>query len=358
MKTKSLILQSILMMTFSAAHSAQAADGFSLSKWKEAFSEAVRKKQTSQLASLSRLNTIESKAVPNCVQCSTKLKMRQARELFDQNQLDAASRLYYQIPKGSDLWLEAVEERAWVHFRKDEYEKAIAQTKTLLSPQFVGAVGSEAYFLQSLSKLRICDYSGVLETHQLFKQRQRQRIVDMTTLAQTGTNSALQALLKKDLQFPLQFEEIGDAVTQLPLLFYRDKKIQINLVRLKVAQAALAILPETSFQELNSQLSASYWLKIQKESSKALFERLKYLAKDELESHSKMIKKLNLIEVEVIQRIHTDQKLSQKDFKESDFRNVSDDELIFMDDGQPWIDELDKYDVVAKSCQKGIRRKM
>lgn len=353
MKTPSLFSKTTLILTIFFTLSLQASEGFSLSKWKEAYSQAAQKNQKPELQSLGNLSSIENKAVPSCVQCSVKQKMRRARELYDQNQLNAASQLYYQIPKGSDLWLEAVEERAWVHFRKEEYEKAIAQTKTLLSPQFVGAISSEAYFLQSLAKLRICDYSGVLETHQLFKERQRQRIVEMTNLAQTGSNPALQALLKKDLKFPLQFQELGETVSQMPLLFYRDKQFQKTLVRLKAAQAALAALPKPSFQNLNSQ-----WMKVRNESSQALQERLKFLAQEELKGHSQMIKKLNLIEVEVIQRIHTDQKLSQSDFKETEFRKVTDDELIFMDDGQPWIDELDKYDVAAKACQKGIRRKM
>lgn len=65
------------------------------------------------------------------------------------------------------------------------------------------------------------------------------------------------------------------------------------------------------------------------------------------------------MEVEVIQRIHHDLDISDKLYsKESQFKDVNSDKLVFMDDGRPWIDELDKYEVKTKSCDKNIRRKM
>lgn len=349
MKTSGLSL--LLGVAFSLSFQANAADRFSLQDWKQSFAKAVNSKNPSQIEKLLDFKLLEAKAVPTCTDCENKKKMKQARELFAKGDYSGAEKIYNEIPKGTDLWLEAVEERGWAHFRRDDFEKALAQTKTLLSPQFVGAVNTEAFFLQSLSQLKICDYEGILKTHQGFKEKQRDRLVEMQGLSKSGVNEALKTVVKKTETFPLKYEDYGDLLTKLPLLFYRDVEFQKQLLRIKVAQAALEVLPD------DSSLKGRF-LNLSHESTLKLQSRIQKLAERETLENAKMVQKLNLIEVEAIQRIHTDMKLSENDYKENKFKKVSDDQLIFMDDGQPWIDELDKYDVAAKACNKGIRRKM
>ena len=86
--------------------------------------------------------------------------------------------------------------------------------------------------------------------------------------------------------------------------------------------------------------------------------RLKVLAANETADNKRIIAKLNLVEVEAIQRIHTDQNLANSSYTVNKFKKVGEDQLVFMDDGRPWIDELDKYDVATKACPQNIRRKM
>lgn len=348
-----LELTLLLSALFIASPAAQAAERFSVQGWKDSFSQALVHNDKAQIRNFMDFKALEKKAVPKCLDCDNKTKMHQARVLFAKGNYAAAEKIYNEIPKGSDAWLEAVEERGWSHFRRDDFEKTIAQTKTLLSPQFEGAVNSEAYFLQSLAQLRICDYEGILTTHQDFKEKQRNRIVEMQNLARTGTNEALENSIGKTDKFPLRYEDFGVALTKLPLLFYRDIEFQRQLLRLKISQAALTVIPDGKNLKIRSQ-----FIKIKDKSAAKLKNRMKRLAQIENTENSRIIQKLNLVEIEAIQRIHTDMKLSDNMYKETHFKKVSEDQLIFMDDGQPWIDELDKYDVAAKTCIKNIRRKM
>ena len=351
--TPALGIELLFLVFVIASTTAQAADRFSVQDWKESFSRAVLKNDSAKIRQLTNFKLIEEKAIPTCTDCDSKKKMRQARDFFAIGDFADAEKLYNQIPKGSDGWLEVVEERGWIHFRRDDFEKTLAQTKTLLSPQFEGAVSSEAFFLQSLAQLKICDYEGVLTTHKGFKEKQKNRVSEIQSLAKTGVNESLKKAILQVEKFPLQYDELGEVLTKLPLLFYRDLEVQRNLLRLKVAQAALSIVPEGVV--LGSKLD---FVKLRNEGFEKLRIRIKALAEQENNENSKIVQNLNLLEVEAIQRIHTDMKLSQSGFKKGEFKQTSEDQLIFMDDGQPWIDELDKYDVAAKSCPKNIRRKM
>ncbi len=64
------------------------------------------------------------------------IELATARVLYQKTDVDGAIEHYNAIPKSSDFWLEALEERAWAHLRKNEYDKAVSDITTLLSPAF------------------------------------------------------------------------------------------------------------------------------------------------------------------------------------------------------------------------------
>ncbi len=353
MKTPTLLVTNFfsLILAFSASH-AVAAERFSTGDWQKSFHTALQKNDTAKALQLIDFKTLEATAIPACVDCESKKNMAKARELFAQGKYTAALELYNAIPKTSDLWLQAVEERGWAQFRQDNFEKSIAQAKTLLSPQFSGITDTEAYLLQSLSQLRICDYAGVLETDRKYKESQRTRLVEMQALASSGMNANVQKAIDKVEQFPLQYADFGDTLPHLPMLFYRDTEMQKQLLRHKVAQAALASLADGQMLSLRSQLVG-----VQEESFGKIKARMQVLAQQDLDKAAIVLQKINLVEIETIQRVHAD--LEAKDlYKKNQFQAVNSDQLVFKDDGRPWIDELDKYEVAAKVCSKGIRRKM
>lgn len=296
--------------------------------------------------------TLEKELFSTCSECNSKTVLKKARAHFAKGQFDEAIASYNQIPRGSTYWLLAVEEKGWAQFRKDNFEKALAQSKTLLAPQFAEIVNTEAYLLQSLSQLKICDYKGVLETHQTFKEKQKSRIMEVQKLTQTGWNDSLTTFLRKVDKFPLTLDDMGEAVQHLPLLIYKDIEFQKQALRFKATEKAMAAVSKENVR-LKQSLD-----KLNAEAFRSLKSRVQELAQTETNDNFKVIQKLNLVEVEAIQRIHTDQNLAESHYKKGQFRSVDEDQLIFMDDGRPWIDELDKFEVSAKTCVQGIRRKM
>ncbi|MEZ0392841.1 MAG: hypothetical protein ACAH59_11545 [Pseudobdellovibrionaceae bacterium] len=274
--------------------------------------------------------------------------MKKARKLFEAEKFAPSKEAYEQVPRGNDHWLEAVEEIGWIFHRQQNYHKALAQTKTLLSQAFSPVVGAEPFFLQSLSQLKICDYKGVLETHELFKKTQRQRLLDLRELEKTGRSPAVDALISKVDRFPLSFPQVGEESKSLPRLFYRDVKIQKALMTIKMAEAALS----------RSTGNSSDLMILSKKAAQQLQARMKTLAEIENEENFKIVQKLNLIEVETIQRIHADQQLDKDSYQRGQFAKVNEDQMIFPDDDHPWLDELDKFEVRVNSCPQNIRRKM
>lgn len=354
MNPRTLIAGSIIVTCLMAvASSAFAADErFTVEGWGQSFKDALKKDDSRAMIALLDMKELEKKALAE--DSATKTKLEKARELFAKKQFDEALVLYNQIPKGHDYWFQAVEERGWTYFRKNDSENAMAQTKTLLSPQFGEVVNSEAYFLQSLTQLKICDYKGVFETTQIFKEKQKKRIVDVQNLANTGNSEALDKVIANAGKFPLQVLDLGDSFLHLPVLYYKDLTFQSQLLRYKVSQKALETLKaQDGMTKLQSTLE-----KMNQESLAKLKSRMMVLAQQETAENKKIIQKLNLIEVEAIQRIHTDLSLSDEVYSKGKFKKTDEDQLVFMDDGRPWIDELDKFEVSAKACPQNIRRKM
>ncbi len=283
--------------------------------------------------------------------------------LFEKKQFQAALDEYQKIERGTDNWLEAVEEKGWTYFRLGDYEKSLAETKTLLSEPFLQIVGSEPFFLQSLTQLKICDYKGVLDTNQKFKDSQRKRIEAIEKLTETGSSIAFLKLIDKTDRFPMLFADIGQQANELPRLFYKDIELQKQMFRVKMSTKALGLLNEkikTAKADQKANLETLFkGLKRSNEiADKLVYARMKKLAQVEDKENQKMLQKLGLIEVETIQRMHSDQKLDRKAFHKGQFKDVSNNDLVFPDDGQPWIDELDKYQVKTNSCPQDIRRKM
>jgi hypothetical protein len=350
----SILLPSILVASVSfAAEDTSRSGDFKLSDW----SQELKKTPDaafSQIGSPAAISVTAKKVVSK--QSNPEIEtLTKARLLFQQGKFVDALEQYDQIERGTDHWLEVVEERGWAYHRQKEFQKALAQTKTLLSQAFLPVIGSEPFFLQSLSQLKICDYKGILETHKLYKESQRQRLLDIKSLVETGDHPALQRVQAKAQFFPLRFTDVGEEAKFLPRLFYRDIAVQKALLEIKLSQASL--------ENLQSRTSAPAGLaselqKLQARAQLNLKARMKILGEIESTENFKMVQKLNLIEVETIQRIHADQKLNPDAYSKGHFAKVDDDQLIFPDDGHPWVDELDKYQVKVNSCPQNIRRKM
>lgn len=346
MKSARLITVSALFIAMGS--SALAAERVSVNEWAQKWASSL---STPKALSFSTAD-LEQKILGSCSDCDNKSLMTKARKDFEAGKYDQAISSYNKVPRANTYWLEAVEEKGWAYFRKGEFEKTLAQTKTLLAPQLTEITNTEAYLLQSLSQLKICDYKGVFETHQAFKEKQKARILEIQALAKSGWNDSLTKFLKKADNFPLTLEDMGDSVAKLPLNIYKDVEFQKQALRFKASEKGIIYADERN-KSVVSKLE-----KINDAAFKALKNRVQELAQQETNENFKIIQKLNLVEVEAIQRVHTDQALTDDMYAKKTFQKVDSDKLVFMDDGRPWIDELDKFEVATKSCAQGLRRKM
>lgn len=150
---------------------------------------------------------------------------------------------------------------------------------------------------------------------------------------------------------------MGESVKSMPRLFYKDLKFQQAVLELKMAKAAIPVLENAKLNKKQKSILTRLQ-KIAADGQARAEARLKELALRENDQNFKMLQKLNLIEVETIQRIHADREMDRESFRKGQFAKAGDDQLVFPDDGRPWIDELDKYQVKVNSCPQNIRRRM
>lgn len=239
--------------------------------------------------------------------------MQTARIQFGKGQSKKAIETYAKIQKGSEYWLEALEEQAHAYGRSGQYDKALANLKTVLAPQFTGLIGPEPYFVAALTELRICDYTAALKTTKEFKKEFKTRILNLESV-----NSKMPELMtvyqraQKDKK--LNFEQLGHIAPKLPRMLYRDK---ISISR--------------------SQKSFSSFAKIAEQ-----------LAKMELNEINNIISKMQIIESEVIQKVNllTHAKNRQKQGNFARQKN----ELVFPGDDEIWFDELGQFKAEIEKC--------
>lgn len=354
MKHPSILTPIVFVLAVSAVSAqARAEDRLSLKKWSQDFESAVESNNSKKIQQLLDFDSLDKK-ITKCEDCDTKATLEKARKVYAQGKYDEARELYNQISKDSPYWLQAVEEKGWTYFRQNQLEDSLAQAKTLLSPQFASFVGAEAYFLQSLAQLKSCNYKAVFETNRLFKEKQKARLVEIQNLTETGMNEALKETISSVKHLPLSFDEVGKNAKLLPHLFYKDIAFQKQLMRFKLSEKALDVLAESAspagLEHSLRQTHSTAETQLQK--------RMKELAAAETEDNFKIVQKLNLVEVEAVQRLHHDLELDKDLFKKGEFKKTNADQLVFVDDGRPWIDELDRFQVRVKSCPDNIRRKM
>ncbi len=247
---------------------------------------------------------------------------KKARQLFEKKQFAESISEYNKITQGSDRYLLAVEEKSWAHLHLDQYDKALAGARTLTSPALSGLVGTEPYLLQAIAQLKICDYVAVFQTIKDFKQHKRAQVEAIQKIAKERRNTVSRQVLDQWILNPEDWKKLGPNLAQMPQLFYHDKEM------LKSAKAKNFVAMEKRLQEL------------------AVFEN---------NENYRILQKLNLIEVESIQRVHI---ASEFDRKQGETIEKGKDDLVFEDSDEIWLDELDSYQATVNRCKQKSGRTM
>ena len=287
----------------------------------------------------------------------------QARAQYQKGDLEAALATYALMPKSSMLWIESVEERAWAHLRRDDFDKALGEATTLLSPALAPLVGPESYFLVNLLALKACDYPRVFKNSETFKKRHRNHIIDLQQLADQGSNKNLNAILTKFEQKGVNLEAIGPLVESLPRASFRDAKIiRYMESRRQILNELNQALQVNQFAQTlgeNTVLAKTMGhLKAKADRFKQLaVHQLRALATAELKEYKMILNKMHIVEAEVIQRLHVDDSLKGERGKLSKHEDRGDVLVFPYNSDEVWFDELDNYQARVKDCPtlKGAR---
>lgn len=290
--------------------------------------------------------------------------MTAARLLYQGGFLDAALKYYEKVSKKSDFWFQVQEEMAWTYMRKGEPQNAIALTKTLTYPHFKGLVGIESYLLDSFSRLKVCDYTGVLKTMAAIKPQFAEHLLALEKLAVDGHQPAVEQLAAALQKGAVSVEKLGPVSHSLPMMASKDEVLSL-LVRSQKALEAESVVAETlyshslTFGNLQGQFETlKNQIKSRAEMTKgAFYQRVQELAKAELADSKQVIQRLHIVEVEMIQQVDSSDKLSKKlgtvEPKMGSTGTTAKYAMSFANDKEIWFDELANFKVDMKNgCAK------
>ena len=242
--------------------------------------------------------------------------MTLARAQYQAGQLAAAEATYNLIDKSSDRWVQAVEERAHAKAKSGEYNRAIADLTTLMSPVFEKNLGPEPYFIQALTYYRLCQYNKVIETLEKFKANIKPKAAALISVANGEANEKIVQAARLINEKGLSAISYAKLAPELPTNFHLDFKAQELL----------------------------------KNPGAALNKRVAVLAKQDLEEISQVTRKLHLVEAQLMQQLHIAEKSSDDGRKKIGKFKSESGQLVFPYNGEVWLDEVDQYQVTSESC--------
>ena len=274
------------------------------------------------------------------------LALTAGRVLYQKGDLDGAVHAFDEVTKDSNLWVTALEERAWASLRRDDYDRALGHVTTLLSPALDSLVGPEPYFLSNLMSLKSCDYTRLFKTSDLFKTRHRARLSQMQELATKGANQALPDALARLDKNGVSVASIGPAIASIPRAALRDRRVRAAFETRKqlLNEAKLAT-------ELKDERTSLLSLKRADELRTAGVKRLQTLAQDEVVEYRRILNKLHILEAEVIERLNLDENLKGKRGTLAKTEAHDSNVMVFpYNSDEVWLDELDNYHARVKDC--------
>ncbi|NJM09821.1 MAG: hypothetical protein HC883_02695 [Bdellovibrionaceae bacterium] len=253
---------------------------------------------------------------------------------------------------GSKAW----KSDAWTHLRKDDFDKALGETVTLLSPAMAPLVGPESYYLANLLALKVCDYPRIFKNSDLFKTRHKERLAAMQELAKTGMNKNINALFERFDQKGVSIEAAGPLVEWVPRAAYRDQKFvrfmetrRQWLSEMKKASDLIATGDALGTSESVQRISVDARM-IANRLKQLAFQRVRSLAASELKAYHQNLNKMHIIEGEVIHRLAVDDTLKGQRSKLAKVEDQGEVLVFPYNSDEVWFDELDNYKARVKDC--------
>lgn len=304
------------------------------------------------------------------------MNLTAARVLYQNGYLDQAIRYYGKIDNKSDYWFEAVEEQAWAELRLGRPQNTLAHSQTLLTPALAADIGPEPFYLDSLANLKICDYGQVSEGLKSFRSRFKTKASKLLGLKEQPDNQAVKKLFRTLAKGRARMPQLGRFGTELPRHSTRDE----NLFFLVQRHTRLAAESEQAKRLYSQSLAegtalVGFQAKMEKfrksiaqrarNSYTASLNRVRALADSEITEISSVLKKMQIVEAELIQqlslsdRVISDTSNLKVKLKKGTTGSKDKYSLSFPFQGELWFDELNNYQIdVAKGCQSGKTKAM
>lgn len=301
------------------------------------------------------------------------LTMTAARMLFQNGFMDAAIKYYEKVPKASDYWFEAQEEIGWAYLRKGQPQDTMAVTKTLNQPYFAAMTGPEATFLRSLAQLKVCDYTGVVQTLASFRSDFRDRTAKLVEISKDANTPAVRDLMAKRAKNQIHFAEMGPALKEIPRWAPRDLMLG-SLINYEQGLAAEATKAGQLYAKSMSNGSDRVGFQGDMENLKNLtesrrksaevqaYKRVQDLASQEIKETQEILSKLHIVEAEMLQQgMMAERVAAAKAGGPTTIlkgrAEVKKDQVQYPAEGEIWFDELSNYNVSLKGgCEANKAR--
>jgi hypothetical protein len=292
------------------------------------------------------------------------MELTAARLLFQRAHYSAAIKYYEKVDKTSEYWTDAQEEMAWSYIRKVEPGNALAVSTSLVTPAMAAQAGPESFFVHSLAQLKICDYPGVITSLGEYPKRFKGRNEMLTKLSSSAQTPAIKKIVDQLKEHRIARKDLSEAGRDLPRLVARDERLYRFAQNQKNLEQEAAAADRIYSKSLALTGLQGYFDKLRQTSlsrahtaAAAANSRVQELARQEVGEVREILRKLHIVEAEVIQQVSVAERVisnvrgpitEQKGVTGSKDRDV----LKFPAEKEVWFDEIGNFKVdVKKSCQ-------
>ncbi len=146
--------------------------------WKAALSKTVtlalaRKGKNREAIALIKAEMDAAAAVPFRKEVASVYALELARFLYQTGDIDEAEKWYDLVPIGTDEYVPARQELAWIWLRKGDAERLRGTIESLSTPVFDNKMDPELYAVRAVSNLKLCHYEKAQKDFEAFMTANR-----------------------------------------------------------------------------------------------------------------------------------------------------------------------------------------
>lgn len=273
-----------------------------------------------------------------------------ARMSFEQNKYNDSLKSYKKIKKRSYLWPYTLKEKAWIHFKKDEFNMALGLLVTLNSPLLSNYITPEVEYLKALTYFKMCLYDDSLSVITNFEKNinaKRKRLKSFLGHSNLFNLISKKTSIKKADKISIWGQELFKRIR-------KQVKFNVKLARTNRLKREIRILNKL---EMKYSFHPSLKGFLQKAKDDLSIEMNDYI-KSEIttldRNISKFVDEFFSIKIDVLaqkrKRLYA-KKLKSKFRQRGELKNinVSSNVHFYSFGGEFWADELGDYSFALKS---------